>query len=211
MADTIEAFVAKLQAQGVQAGRQEAEKLIAQAKAQAEEIVTKARKQADQTRAAAEKQAGATLDRAQTELKLAARDAILRLRDALARAVQAVLSAGAQATLSDPGFLRQAIGELVMNYAKADADCRGNIDVCVTPEARRQLVDWVLRELEQQVVSQTGCSVILKESLHQEGFEISLAGSTVEVTRESVVKTLSDLVSPAIQELLQAATAQEGK
>jgi len=211
MAETIESFVAKLQAEGVQAGRQAAEKLLDQAKAQAEEIISEARKQAEEIKAQADKEAAARMDRAQTELTLAARDAVLRLRDALRRGISRILAAGAQAQLADAGLLREVIRELVTTYAKADADGRGTVEVNVTPETRKKLVDWVIHELEQELVGQSGCSVNLRESLRQEGFELRISGSTVEVTLESVVNALADLVSPALRELLEPPAGEEGK
>ena len=52
-------------------------------------------------------------------------------------------------------------------------------------------------------------TVNLTETLRQEGFELRLAGSAIEVTLESVVNTLADLVSPAVREVLESALGEE--
>ncbi len=211
MPETIESFVARLQAEGIQAGREAAEKLLAEAKTRAEEVISDAYRQAESIKAAAEKDAADRMARTQTELALASRDAVLRLRDALSQAIQTVLAAGARSHVTDAGFLREIIRELVLTYAKADMEGRGTIDINVNPETRDQLVDWVVRELEQQVVNETGCSVNLRDSLRAEGFEISVSGSTVEVTLESVANVLADMVSPALRELIEVSADKEGE
>ena len=88
MAESIEAFVSKLQEEGVQAGRQAAEKLRAEAQQQGDEIIRQAEIQAEEITADAKAQAESNLAKANTELKLAARDAVLRLRETLSRVVE---------------------------------------------------------------------------------------------------------------------------
>lgn len=211
MADTLESFVAKLQAEGVQAGRQAAEKIRSEAQAQAKEIVAQARSQAEALLAQAQAQAQGELDRAQTDLKLAARDATLRLRDGLNQAVRAVLAQGAKAGLTDKDFLCKLIHELVVLYAQADLEGRSTIHVNVSPETRKRLTDWALHEVANEALRRSGSTVNLTETLKQEGFELRLTGSAVEVTLESVVNTLADLVSPALREVLASALDQEKK
>ena len=57
MAESIESFVAKLQAEGVQAGKDAAEKIREEARQQAREIVQHARSEADKIIAEARSQA----------------------------------------------------------------------------------------------------------------------------------------------------------
>ncbi|MCJ7544333.1 MAG: hypothetical protein MUP47_07180 [Phycisphaerae bacterium] len=211
MADTLESFVAKLQAEGVQAGREAAEKIRSDAQAQAKEIVAQARKEAAALLAQAQAQAQGELQRAQTELKLAARDATLRLRDGLNQAVRAALGRGAKAGLTDKDFLCKIIHELVVLYAQADLEGRSTIHVNVSPETRKRLTDWALHEVADQALRPSGSTINLTETLKQEGFELRLAGSAIEVTLESVVNTLAELVSPALREVLESALDQEKK
>ena len=91
MAESIETFVAKLQNEGVQAGREEADKIIADAKKQAEQIVADAQDQSEKTIANANAEAENILSRGKTELSLAARDAVLRLQETLGKCLQAIL------------------------------------------------------------------------------------------------------------------------
>ena len=92
MVETIESFVAKLQADGVDAGRQEAEKLRADARAEADKIIAAAKADADKILADAKTQAADLLARGKTELSLAARAAVLKLQVALALGPQAIVA-----------------------------------------------------------------------------------------------------------------------
>jgi len=209
MAETIETFVAKLQSEGVQAGRQAAEKIQAEARRQAEETVQKARQEAEKIVADARKEAESILARTQTELQLASRDAAMRLRAALNRALAGVLKRGAAETLSDTGFVGTVLHELVMLYARSDAAVESGLKINVPPEMRQKLIDWAIREIGQEVLGGKHLPIDLKGTLAQAGFEYSVSGATVEVTLDSVVEVLSEMVGPDVRKLFDEALADE--
>jgi len=211
MAETIESFVAKLQAEGVQAGQQEADRLRAEAKQQAEEITRQAQKDGEAIVADAKKQADDLLARSRTELDLAVRDAILRLQDALSRMLAAVLARKVEEPLRDHEFLGRLLHDLVMQYVEADCQRREVLKINVAPELREKLIAWALQEIGQEAVEEVRPSLDLKGTLADAGFEYTLGESTVEVTRESVVETLMDLVGPALRETLEKALSEPEK
>lgn len=94
-------------------------------------------------------------------------------------------------------------------YAQADLEGRSTIDVNVSPQTWKQLTDWALHEVADEALRTSKSTVNLTETLRQEGFELRLAGSAIEVTLESVVNTLADLVSPAVREVLESALGEE--
>jgi len=204
MADTIEQFVAKLQAEGVQAGRAAAGQVIEKARRDAAEIIRQAQARAAKIVEEAEAQAQATQAMAKTELDLAARDTVLRLREALARAIRAALAAGANQSLSDPEFLRKLLSDIILQYVQADLQGQVAFDLNVTPETREKLAGWALAQLHQG-----NLSLDLEGTLAEAGFEYQVAGAKIEVTQTSVVDALADMVSPALREMLQRATADD--
>ena len=206
MAETIEAFVAKLQAEGVQAGQRAAEQLQAEARRKADEIVRQAKAKARQIVAEAEARREATLAKSRTELQLAARDTVLRLRDALSRAMQAVLSRRTGEALKDAEFLRRVVHDVVMLYVQSDIERQTTVKINVPPEMKEQFAHWLLEEL---VHKTNGQSFDLKGTLAEAGFEYEVDGATVEVTQRSVVEALSDLVGPALREVLDEAVREE--
>ena len=204
MADTIEQFVAKLQAEGVQAGRAAAEELIAKARRDADEIIRQAQARAAKIHHDAEARAQATLAKSKTELELAARDTTLRLREALARAIRAALAAGAKQPLEDAEFLRRLLSDIVLQYVRADLQGQPTFNLNVTPEMRGKLAAWALHQLHQG-----NLALDLRGTLAEAGFEYQVEGAKIEVTLTSVVDALADLVSPALRQILQRAAAAD--
>jgi len=207
MVESIESFVAKLQADGVQAGQQAAAKIRTQAEAEARQIIHQAKAQAQKILAEADQQAQATLAHVREELKLAVRDAVARLRECLKAALRTVLANAAKEPLSDPAFLAKLLHELVLLYAQADAAGQRTIQVNLPPESHRQLVDWALHELGKSLAAEGHRGVQLQKTLSQAGFEIKTDEGTVEVTTDSVVEVLSELVSPALRKVVADAAA----
>jgi len=207
MAETIESFVAKLQAEGVQAGREQAETIRAEAEKQAQETVALARKQAEKIIADARQAAEESIARGRSELELAARDAALRLQQALSLALAAVLGQAVRRQLEDTTFMGKLLHEIVMLYVTSDFQCKDTLKINVPVEMREKLVSWAMAEIGRENVDKVRPSIDLKGTLADAGFEYTCRGSTVEVTRDSVVAMLMDLVGPDLREVLARAAS----
>ena len=209
MADTIESFVKKLQADGVDVGRQEAAKIQQAARDEAEKTIDDAKRQAEKIVADARADADGMLARAKTELQLASRDAVLKLRNALARALEAIVAEGTKEKLADAGFLGQVLHDLVKLYAESHMGARSApMTIDVQPEMKQKLREWALSELGQQAIDPLRSSFNLRGALAATGFEYKIAGATVEVTVESVVEMLKDLVGPGLRDVLDRAVGK---
>ncbi len=207
MAETIQSFVTKLQQEGVEAGEKQADQLRRQAQKDADKIIADAEQQARKIVDEAKQEARQYVERSQTELNLAARDTVLKLRDSLNRALQSVVRAGTQETLDSVDFLGKVLHEVVTSYAHSDREGTDQIRISVKPELRDQLVDWALGEIGKERVEETRkhIGIDLKGTLKQSGFEYTCAGATVEVTLDSVVEMLCEMVSPKLRETLDHA------
>jgi len=206
MAGTIEAFVDQLQADGVQAGQAAAEKIRAEAEQQAERLIAEAQAKAKAIIAEAEAQIEKTRERAETELRLATRDALIHLQETLSRALRGVLAGAAQEQLSQAEFLGKLLRDVVMQYARADSECAGSVTINVSEEMRHQLTHWAIQALHKDLEG-TGTNVDLHGKLAGAGFEYRVSGGTVEVTVDSVVEILSQMVSPELRALVARAAA----
>lgn len=208
MAETIESFVAKLQAEGIEAGKQAAEDLCAEATKEGEQIIKDAQAQAAKTIEAAQREGDNLLDRSKSELTLAARDVVLALRASLGRVLTAILSAKVKKTLANSDFLATTLHDLILAYAKADIDHSGRIEINVSPELQGELADWAIGEISRKA-QEAKMSIDLKGTLSSAGFEYTITDATVEVTPESVVQAMSELVSPRLRELIEAAIGND--
>ncbi len=205
MADSIEAFVSKLQSEGVEAGKKQAEAIRAEAQEQAGRIVREAEQKADKIREDAKREADEARQRGQTDLQLAARDTILRLRETLGRALQTVLVRGTDQALGDAEFLKGLIHDVVMQYAQADREDETRVEIRVSDEVKDQLTEWCRHQLAPEA-EQAGAAVNIKGTLAEAGFEYQVRRANVEVTQTSVVETLQEMVSPRLRDMLAKAT-----
>ncbi|GMU20741.1 MAG: hypothetical protein AMXMBFR13_08370 [Phycisphaerae bacterium] len=211
MPDTIQAFVGRLQAEGVEAGRQAAAKIEAEAEERAARVLREAETKASEIRAQAETDAAGHRNRTEGELRMAVRDTVLALRETLGRMLHRVILARVEAQLSDDAFLRDLILEVLRQYARADGEGRSDIRISLTPETQRQLAQWAVQELRQELSDHTR-RVDLNGTLEKAGFEYRLTGGTVEVTSESVAGKLHELARPELRNLLDgAAEATSGR
>ncbi|MHC4695406.1 MAG: hypothetical protein ACYTFA_01540 [Planctomycetota bacterium] len=208
MGETIEAFIDRLQSDGVEAGQAAAEKIRAEAEQQASQAIAEARTEAQQIIADAEAQCEKTRSRFETEMKLAARDTVVRLQETLAHALRGVLAAGVGQQLDDAGFLRELLRDLVSQYVKADIEGAGAIQINVSKEMRHKLALWAI-ETSRAEHNTHGRVVDLYGGLTAAGFEYSIAEGTAEITVESVVNVLSDLVSAELREILTGAISED--
>lgn len=204
MSHTLESFVDRLRLDGVEAGRKAAEQILREAEQKAQQLLREAEEQAKQMMDAAREESEKILARTQTELTLAARAAMARLREALSQAATAVLSRGVGQKLDDPQFLGELIRDVVLQYARADAAGHTAITINLSEAMRHRLADWVIATFHKGD-ERLGVSVDLHGALRGAGFEYRLSDGTVEVTSEAVARVLSDMVKPEFRQLLASA------
>jgi V/A-type H+/Na+-transporting ATPase subunit E len=206
MAENLESFVKKLQSEGVDAGREAAEKLRKEAEEKAEEIVARARKEAEEILQEAREEAKRRRALAHSELEMAVRDIVLRLRDSLSRALSAVIAQRVKEEFEDEDYLRKIVRDVVTAYAKGDAGQERQMEVHVS---RSMPDDWIrnlLKDLSQQLQI-TDDAIRVKSTLSRAGFDYRVEGATVEVSPESVTEVLLEMVNPELQEIISRAVA----
>lgn len=203
MAESIEAFVQKLHEEGVETGRQAGQQILAEAKTQAEAILQEANRQAKQIVDAAQRTAEDIRQRTDTELKLAARDAVGRLQEAIGRAAQALLHNGVEQTLREGDFLAPLIRDVVMRYVEADVTDSSPIAFNIPRETGAQVTEWIMKAFSD--TAEVSKQLDLRASLSEAGFEYKIGDGTVEVTTASVVDVLMELVGPDLRKIVAAA------
>lgn len=207
MTHTIEAFINQLQTDGVEAGRQAAEKIRTEAEQQAQERVAAAEAQARQIVERAQAESEQIRARTETELKLAARDTLLRLQEALNRALRAVLSDSVREKLDDADFLAGLIRDVVLRYAEADATGSGPMTIGVSEDMQRRLLSSTAAAFRQ--TGPAAPQIDLRGTLAEAGFEYTMREGTVEVTAASVVEVLSEMVGSELRKRIAAAGPAE--
>ena len=117
--DKIQELTSKLYAEGVEKGKQEAEKIIAEANAQKKQILDEATAKAQEIIAAAEKQSAEMRSHTEAELKLFAAQAIEALKTEITNLItDKLVSDNVKAAMQDQTFIQKIIVELVRNWSK---------------------------------------------------------------------------------------------
>ncbi|MBR7068040.1 MAG: hypothetical protein IKI28_06955 [Bacteroidales bacterium] len=107
----------KIYREGLEKGQDEANQLLAQAKADAARIVSEAKAQAEQLKAAAQKEAADMRKNAETEINLSAKQVMGGLKQQIAAAIEAKLyKAPAIDALKDAEFMKSVISAAISRW-----------------------------------------------------------------------------------------------
>lgn len=120
--DKIQELTSKLYTEGVEKGKEEAGRIIAEARAQEQQIVDAARTKAKELISSAEKESAELRKNTEAELKLYAAQSTEALKTEIINLVTDKLSTTQVKTVvEDKLFMQQLIVELVQNWSKNDA------------------------------------------------------------------------------------------
>lgn len=119
--DKIQELTSKLYTEGVEKGKEEAEKIIAEARVQEQQIVEAARAKAQELLSSAEKESAELKKHTESELRLYATQSAEALKTEIINLVTDKLSVTqVKVAVEDKVFMQQLIVELVRNWSKND-------------------------------------------------------------------------------------------
>ena len=191
----------KLYDEGLEKGRAEADRLVAEAKQQVEKMLAEARAQAEAIVREAEGKAEDVSKNTMTEIALAGKQAVAKIKSEIASLI--VLRAtgeGVKAAGMDAGFIKEMLVAVAKNWNGADA---GKVSLqALLPESERAKLDGAMAAEAQALLAagievgyspevKTGFKVGAKEG----GYYISFSDADVEALlgeylREKVAQLL---------------------
>jgi V/A-type H+-transporting ATPase subunit E len=196
----VQALIERLRAEGVEAGRQEAEKILAEARAQAERILAEAQAQAEGLVAQA-KRTQAKLESASREaLALAVRDAKLRLQEELSSAFDRKLAELVRQAMRPQPFLEQ----LILHVAgKVSQDLPPGPITLVLPSEPATLE--ALRQAPEATDPMTHLALRIAQEMLREGVTLKIGtGFAAGIRIELGEGAMLDLSDEALSQLLLA-------
>lgn len=117
--DKIQELTSKLYSEGVEKGKEEADKIIANAKAQRDQIVEDAKREAEQIISSARKETDELRNHTESELKLFASQAAEALKSEITNLITDKLSvSNVKVAVEDKMFMQKLITDLVQNWSK---------------------------------------------------------------------------------------------
>ncbi len=193
--DKIQELTSKLYAEGVEKGKEEADKIIAEAKAQRDQIVADAKKQAEQILASTRKETSEMKSNTESELKLFASQAAEALKSEITNLVTDKLSAtNVKAATEDKSFMQKLIADLVQNWSK-------NETLTVGVENSEELKKYIVANAKSLL--DKGLKIESVNGL-KTGFTLSPEDGSYRVKfgEEEFIEYFREFLRPQIQQLL---------
>ena len=140
MENKLQELTRKLYDEGLEKGRAEADKLVADARREAEKIVSDARSEAAEIVSRARAEAEDAGKNILTEVALAGRQAVAKIKSEIASLIVAeATSEGVKRTALDPEFIRGMLLSMAKNWT---GDASGRVELtALLPEAERAQLD----------------------------------------------------------------------
>lgn len=186
MENKLQELTQKLYDEGLEKGRAEAGKLISDARAEAQKILAEAQAQADGIVRAAQTKAEDVEKNTLTEIALAGRQAVSKIKSEIAGAIVAKSTGESVKSASlDPEFIREMLVSVAKNWNGADSgkvtlqallpeDARAKLDAAFAKSARALLDAGI--EVGWSKSVKTGFKVGVKEG----GYYISFTDADLE-------------------------------
>lgn len=202
----VQHLIDRLRDEGVTKGEQEAEQLLENAKAKAREIVARAHEQADEFMAEARREADRLQSSGEEAIRLAIRDAVLKMGETLRDDFAHKLKKMVTYSLNDTEFLKQLLLEIGRR--------------CVSGEEKPLNVLVPIEQYNPEDVDREGTLAnfvanisadILREGIHYApaaenaaGIRVQIVGDDVEVdlTDETVTQLLMAHLMPRFREIV---------
>lgn len=195
----VEQLIAQLRDEGIQKGREEAERLVEDARVKAATLIAGAEKEAGEILAVARKRADELHRAGEEELREAARDLILDLKNRLTERFRQDLQRMVSEKLADPKFLETMILTIARDIRDSSNLDEAEQMVLLLAEERADFVSGFATEMLRTGVtlSATGTS--------GEGLTISLPETGVEValTDQALVSLLERFLQPRFRAFLE--------
>lgn len=140
MENKLEQLTRKLYDEGLEKGRAEADRLVAEAQAEARKIVAEAQAEAERIVRQAEAKAEDTAKNSLTEIALAGRQAVAKIKSEIAELIVArTTKAGVKAATMDAAFIREMLLAVAKNWNGADSS---KVELrALLPESAREQLD----------------------------------------------------------------------
>lgn len=193
--DKIQELTSKLYTEGVEKGKEEAEKIVATAREQEQRILGEARAKADEMLSSAEKESAALKKHTEAELKLYATQTSEALKTEIINLVTDKLTTSqVSAAVNDSAFMQQLILEMVQNWSKNEI-----VTVEVeNPDALESFIASQAKKILDQGLK------IEKVNGIKTGFTVSPEDGSYKVKfgEEEFINYFKEFLRPQIQDLL---------
>lgn len=203
MENKLQQLTRTLYAEGLEKGRSEAERLVADAKAEAQKIVAEAKAEAEAIIKQAEKKALDVEKNSLTEIALAGKQAVSKIKSEIASMIVAkTTSEGVKAATLDATFLKEMLIAVAKNW---DGASSGKVELkALLPEKEQKALDAAFEKASKELLAagvEVGYSAEVKS-----GFKVGQkdGGYYISFTDEDFDALMKEYLREKVAELLYA-------
>lgn len=196
MSNKLQELTDKLYKEGLSKGKEEGEKILADAKAQADAIIAAARKEAADIKAAAETEAESLKSKVQSDLKTGAEQCLQAAKKDIENLlVNAVTSTD---SLGESGFLKEIIRTVAEKFSASEAT---DIALILPENLQSELEPWIKGELAASLKGGIQASFSKKVN---GGFTIGPGDGSyyISLTDETFRELIASYIRPVTKKLL---------
>ncbi len=186
MENKLQELTRKLYDEGLEKGRAEADRLVAEARGKADKIVADAHAQADEILRRAQAKAEDTEKNTLTEIALAGKQAVARIKAEITGLIVAeAIGGGVKAAALDPAFIKEMLLAVARNWNGADA---GKVELkALLPEGEQEKLDAAFGQSAKELLAagiEVGYSKEVKSGFKvgakEGGYYISFSDADIE-------------------------------
>jgi len=181
------------------------EEIVNKGKAEAQEIIDSARKEAESITGNAKRDAERTHSEVMSQLRLAARDFVLQLKEELEELLAlSPLRKGVAEAMVDPEFMEKLVMAMVTEYGKGEGAAPGGQITITVPAAMQQELAAELPAMFKDALK--GGHPLLEGSDRLEGFTFTDGDAgEIMITPETIVESVKPYVLEKFHSLLESA------
>jgi V/A-type H+-transporting ATPase subunit E len=196
-------LIGALKEEGVDKGREEADRIVGESRREAAKIVGEARHEADRIIEGAKGKANATMANLDQQMSLALRDMLLKAKDELTELVALrPLREATDKALSDPEFIKKLIFEIISRYVESRTakGIKEELHIVIPEDMEGQFVkEWVT-----MMRSELKTQATLHTDKGFKGFKLFTEGGGGEliVDTDSMLEVMRPFVSERFRRIL---------
>lgn len=198
----LDSLIKKIHQDGIEKARQEAERIISEAKVRAEEIINRARDEANRIVSEARKEAELFQHRAIKSVEHAARDIILTLSSRITGLFERLLREEVE-KIQDVKLTGELIVDIIKFYINSMEE---DVEISViVPDSYKKAIYEFLRQKLIDIGKYKGIEITADKDL-KSGFKVWLKGRGIEhdFTSEAITEAIVALLKPQIGEIIKA-------
>lgn len=196
METDVAAFAKLLKQDGIDAARAEAARILDEARTQASTILQQAQAASEKLLRDAHTEIEGQRQRQAIEIRLTARDAMLKVKEEIERVALLLLRQPIGAALAADEVVRSTIVEMIRNSVPGQ-----EWEIRVGPRIGKALVQATVNDL----FKGRDASATLVEEFGRSGLEFrSGAGEVLELSEESVAEVFRRLMSPELSRIIES-------